>query len=254
MTENNINFTERHLRDFGSHEIYLPKKYNDFSSHLSYTGDSEENRFRFKNSLIITPNYEVEFNGTGGIKYIKNHDDCVFFNGGGIFAITNNIQKLPVMLKREISKISTQKKLVVAEKYNYEEKYEVHQNIILYYEENRIDFQVSFVKNIDNETKDITTEFGLNFYFPELYGSSIEYKKFSGADEYKEEKEDIDMLENIEYIILNCGKICGMTIYPEKTQTVVCKNKSMYFTVPNPPEAETNQINIKYYLEKYRIV
>ncbi|MCL1901527.1 MAG: GyrI-like domain-containing protein, partial [Firmicutes bacterium] len=53
-------------------------------------------------SLVITPFYETEFNVSGGLKYIKNHDECVFFYNDCIFALTNNIQKIPVLIKRGI--------------------------------------------------------------------------------------------------------------------------------------------------------
>ena len=247
MNENNVG---RHNRNFGSRQIYLPKKYNSLYN-SDYDNTINGNKFRFKNSLIVTPNYEVEFESTGGIKYIRNHDGCVFFSGANIFAQTNGVQKLPVMLKRGINKLSSQKKLIVEEKYNYEEKYEIHQNIILYYEENRIDFQVLFVKDLEYETKDITSEFGLNFYFPEMYGETLEYKKFPEKQEYKQA---FDLLENAEYIYLNCSKICGMTVYPERKQALRYKNKSLDFAVSNPPDLEKNYINIKIYLEKYKVV
>jgi hypothetical protein len=161
------------------------------------------------------------------------------------------VQKLPVMLKRGITKSASQKKLIVEEKYNYEEKYEIHQNIILYYEENRLDFQIFFVKNLNLETKDITSEFALNFYLPEMHGCTLEYKKFQEKDEHKKA---FDSLGNAEYIFLNCGKECGMTIYPERRQTLRYKNKSLDFAVANPPDLERNYINIKFYLEKYKVI
>ena len=264
MSENNIG---RHHRNFGSRQIYLPKKYNDLSADYNKhdkNGNNDTNKFRFKNSLIITPNYEAEFESTGGIKYIKNHDDCVFFSGGGISAQTNGVKKLPVMQKRGVNKLSGQKKLIIEEKYNYEEKYEIHQNIILYYEENRVDFQVSFVKNTQLETKDITSEFALDFNFPEMYGDIFEYKEFAKKDEIKQTLEKLDKgLSGIEYIYLECrkGQEYGMTIYPERKQTIEYKtstgynkNKSLIFSVANPPELDKNYINLKFYLEKYKVV
>ena len=246
MSENN---TGRNHRNFGSREIYLPKKYNSLYN-SDYDNNFYGNKFRFKNSLIITPNYEIEFESTGGVKYAGNHDGCVFFSGANIFAETNGIRKLPVMLKRGITKLSSQKKLIIEEKYNYEEKYDIHQNIILYYEENRIDFQTIFVKT-ELETKDITSGFALNFYFPEMYGETLAYKKFPEKQEYKQA---VSMLENTEYIYLDCGKICGMTIYPERTQILRYKSKSLDFYAANPPELDKNYINIKIYLEKYKVV
>ena len=246
----NENKTGRHHRNFGSREVYLPRKYNGLYN-TDYNHVYDSNSFRFKNSLIITPNYEAEFESTGGIKYIRSHEGCAFFSGANIFAQTNNVQKLPVLLKRGIHKLSSQKKLIVEEKYNYEEKYEIHQNIILYYEENRIDFQVLFVKNLNLETKDITSEFAINFYLPEMDGCTLEYKKFTETDEYKQA---FDELDNAEYIFLNCRKTCGMTIYPGREHRLRYKNKSLDFAVENPPDTEKNYINIKIYLEKYKVV
>ena len=246
MSENS---NGRHHRNFGSRQIYLPKKYNSLYN-SDYDNNLNGNKFKFKNSLIITPNYEIEFEGTGGIKYIKNHDGCVIFSGANIFAQTNAVQKLPIMLRRGINKLSDQKKLIVEEKYNYEEKYEIHQNIILYYGENRLDFQTLFVKNTGLETKDITSEFALNFYLPE-YSEMLEYKKFTEKNEHKQA---FDLLDNAEYIYLSCGKIHGMTIYPERGQILRYKNKSLDISVANPPELERNYINIKFYLERYKLV
>ena len=248
MSGNNIG---RHHRNFGSRQIYLPKKYNSLYNADYENNLYDSNRFKFKNSLIITPHYEAEFESTGGIKYIRNHEGCIFFTGANLFAQTNGVQKLPVMLKRGINKLSSQKKLIVEEKYNYEEKYEIHQNIILYYEENRIDFQVLFVKNLNLQTKDITSEFAVNFYLPEMYGCTLEYKKFSETDEYKDA---FEKLENAEYICLNCRECCAMTIYPERKQLIRHKNKSLDFAVDNPPDSEKNYINLKIYLEKYKVI
>lgn len=154
------------------------------------TGD--ENVFRFKNSLIITPFYEIEFNATGGIKYLRNHANTVFIVGDHIYARTNNIQKIPVLLKREINKQSDQKKLIIEEKYNYEEKYSINQNIILFFDENRLDFQILFNKNKSSkENKDITDEFSLAFFLPEVDNKILLPEDcsgnrllYSGANEY----------------------------------------------------------------------
>ena len=62
-------------RDFERRKVYAPG-----SQGIQYANNyAGENKFRFKNSLVITPFYEIEFNASGGIKYIKNHDDFVFF-------------------------------------------------------------------------------------------------------------------------------------------------------------------------------
>ncbi|MCL2774088.1 MAG: hypothetical protein FWD71_12150 [Oscillospiraceae bacterium] len=231
----------------------------------------------------MTPNYEIEFNGTGGMKYIKNHDECTFFTGGNIFFRTNNILKMPVLLKREINKLSSQKKLIVEEKYNYEEKYEAHQNIILYYEENRIDFQVLFKKSdpenniLYQNKKDITTEFSLNLCVPGIE-DAVTYKKYAENDEYKnfiskllhsnsvnsiedinlhdhEFDKDLPILENLEYIIIKCGKSADlyMTIYPDKKQILKYNNKFLGFAVTNLNQ-ENHYINLKIYLERYKFV
>lgn len=215
----------------------------------------------------------MEFNGTGGIKYLRNNDDYVFFTGGNIFCKTNNIQKMPVLLKREINKLSSQKKLIIEEKYNYEEKYEAYQNIILYYAENRIDFSLLFDKlNMQNSKhiKDITNEFTLMLTVPGI-DDVITYKKYAGKQEYKnlfskllytnyyesenasesDKADDIvktdktdkfdefdknyPILDSLEYFIIKCvkNKDIYMTVYPDKNQILKYKNKSLCFSVPN---------------------
>jgi len=199
--------------------------------------------------LIVTPYYEVEFNGTGGIKYIKNNDDILFFSGDNILARTNKIQKLPVLLQRDINKIASQKKLIVKEKYNYEEKFEITQDIILYYLENRIDFQVVFSKNNEYKTKDITDEFELNFYFPE-FDIISEVKNFDNQNQ--NQNSDSMVLNHIEYLLLSLNKNKGsITIYPEINQNIILKNKNIVFSVPNLESTTKNYINLKFYLEKY---
>jgi len=253
-------------RDFERHGVYTQRNpgYNT-------RGDTKDNRFRFKNSLVITPNYEIEFNASGGIKYIKNHEDCVFFTNDGIFAMTNNVQKIPILVKREINKHSVQKKLIVEEKYNYEEKYEIIKNIILYYEENRIDFQILFNKS-DLITKDITTEFSLNLFIPGM-DEIITYKKYDGKQEHKSllsnftdlnDLNDINTPEisnnnrtsfGLEYIVIGCGKPGNpcMTLYPDKRLLTAYKNKSLCFITPNISHPQKNYINLKIYLENYRV-
>ena len=249
-------------RDFERHGVYTPKN-PGYNTQLT-SGDSKDNRFRFKNSLVITPNYEIEFNASGGIKYIKNHEDCVFFTNDGIFAMTNNIQKIPILIKRGINKQSVQKKLIVEEKYNYEEKYEIIKNIILYYEENRIDFQILFNKS-DLITKDITTEFSLNLFIPGI-DEIITYKKYDGRQEHKSllsnftNLNDINEINtpeinNLEYIAIGCGKPGSscMTLYPDKRLLTSYKDKSLRFITPNTSHLQKNYINLRIYLENYRV-
>ena len=57
--------SSRQHRDFGRHDIYMPKKINNiYTANTArvyagaYNANNTENRFRFKNSLIMTPNYE----------------------------------------------------------------------------------------------------------------------------------------------------------------------------------------------------
>ena len=179
----NARINSKSNRDFERHGVYTPRNLNiNYGQETGTKKNNTENilssNFRFKNSLVITPYYEIEFNAVGGIKYIKNHDERVFFTNGGLFAVTNGVQKIPVLLKRGVNKHAAQKKLTVEEQYNYEEKYEIFKNIILYYDENRIDFQILFNKN--NKTapennpnpKDITTEFSLNINVPEITGAN----------------------------------------------------------------------------------
>jgi len=244
-------------RDFGSQKVYLPKKYNNHNSLENSASLTEGQSFRFKNSLIITPYYELEFHASGGIKYVSNHDDRIFFKNAGIFALTNNIQKIPVLLKRSINKYPAQKKLIVAEKYNYEEKYDIYINIILYYEENRLDFQIIFEKSdASRNTKDITSEFSLNLYIPGANGE-ITYKKYDGSEEYKEQ-DGLNNINGIEYITAEYGKRGGacMTLYPDKRHFVRRQDKSLCFASPNlsnSAETQKNHINLKIYLEKYKI-
>jgi len=221
-------------RDFERHGVYTPRN-------LNY---NNETKFRFKNSLVITPFYETEFYESGGIKYIKNHEEHVFFTNCGIFATTNNIQKIPVLTSRGINKQSIQTKLIIEEKYNYEEKYNIQKNIILYYNENRIDFQILFEKTELN-TKDITTDFSLNLIVPE--SGITTYKKYSE----KQEESEIPH-GNLEYITVN-RKGSFMTLYPGKNLSTEYKNKSLSFTASNIFQPAKNHIDLKIYLENYRI-
>jgi hypothetical protein len=227
----------RNNRDFERHRVYAPR-YNDYN---------RDNKFKFRNSLVITPFYETEFNPSGGIKYIKNHDDRVFFADDSIFATTNNIQKMPVLISRGINKQSGKKKLTIEEKYNYEEKYEIYKNIVLYYEENRIDFDILFNKsNVgpNQNLKDITTEFYLSLSVPSMT---------SGTNISVNENENIS--GNPEYIIVGDGKKGGlcMTVYPDKNLLAGYKDRTLSFTAPNISQPQKNNINIKIYLENYRV-
>jgi len=268
MTTEKTEDKTKQNRDFERHKVYAPKSLDidirqnqnktdkDKSGYINdYT---KENKFRFKNSLIITPFYEIEFNATGGIKYIKNHEDCVFFTNDGIFATTNNVQKIPVLLKREINKQSMQKKLIVQEKYNYEEKYEIYKNIILYYEENRIDFQIQYNKSEQTQhPKDITTEFILNLSVPgiSVTDGMVTYKKYDGNEEYKSSVSAFsDFSESLEYMIIEPkpGGLC-MSLYPDKNLLTEYKNKSLNFTASNISQPQKNYINLKIFLENYKI-
>lgn len=261
-------------RDFERHGVYTPRNPNiHFSNNIrdgTNKDNGRDNKFRFKNSLIITPYYEIEFHDVGGIKYIKNHENRVFFTNDGIYALTNNIQKIPVLLKRGINKQPIQKKLIVEEKYNYEEKYEIYKNIILYYDENRIDFQISFNKldidpekseNTHTNIKDITTEFSLNLSVSGI-DEIITYKKYSSKDEYKSLLSELSGDNSLsggglEYLMVGCEKGGGacMTVYPGKKLLTSCNHasKSLCFTTPNLSAPQRNYINLKIYLENYRV-
>ena len=250
--------TTNNNRDFERHGVYTPRSLNiNYGTKNKPETDKTETggRFRFKNSLVITPYYEIEFHATGGIKYIKNHEGQVFFTNAGLFAVTNNIQKIPVLLKRGVNKQSAQKKLIVGEKYNYEEKYEIYKNIILYYEENRIDFQISFNKS-DLDTNDITTEFSLNLSVPGI-DDIITYKKYNAKEEYKSFLSDFSDGSDgsLEYLMVGCGKHGGsrMTVYPDKKLLTGSKNKILQFAASNISSPQKNYINLKIYLENYRI-
>ena len=248
-------------RDFERRGVYTPENSGFNYNNYNDSDYNRENKFRFRNSLVITPFYETEFDVSGGIKYIQNHDGCVFFEDDRIFATTNNIQKLPVLIKRGLNKQPVQKKLTVGEKYNYEEKYEIYKNIILYYEENRIDFQIMFNKlDSDKNTKDITTEFYLSLSVPgmPLPGNIITYKKYNEKHEYKSSGSpgtEIENSVNLEYIAAGLGKSedCCMTLYPGRNLLTGYKDKSLTFTAPNISHPQKNYINLKIYLENYRI-
>jgi len=238
------------------------KQNRDFERHGVYTaGYTQENKFKFKNSLVITPFYETEFDVSGGIRYIKNHDDRIFFTNDSIFAITNGIQKMPVLVKRGIKKHAAKKKLIVEENYNYEEKYNINKNIVLYYEENRMDFQIIFDKSdLNANIKDITTEFFLSLSVPGIDEDEITYKKYDGKGEYKSAAADFfdsnnNNNNNLEYVVLRYGKYgeSYMTLYPDKKHFISYKNNSMCFVTPNNPYQEKNYINLKIYLDKYKI-
>jgi hypothetical protein len=254
--------TERN-RDFERHGVYTTRNNTRTSSSGTSSGgtNSSDNKFSFKNSLVITPNYEIEFNASGGIKYIRDHEDREFFTNDGIFAMTNNIQKMPVLLKRGINKQSVQKKLIVEEKYNYEEKYEIIKNIIIYYEENRIDFQIIFTKS-ELITKDITTEFSLDLSIPQI-DDIVTYKKYDNKQEYKSLLSNFTNINdtnppeinNLEYMVIGCGKPGSscMTLYPDKRLLTAYKNNTLRFITPNVSHPQKNYINLKIYLENYRV-
>ena len=253
----------RYYRSFGKHDIYMPKNLSkEKTNNYNNKRNDDENKFKFKNSLIITPFYEIEFNNTGGIKYLRNHENVVFLVGDNIYARTNNILKIPILIKREINKLSSQKKLIVEEKYNFEEKYEIHQNIILYYEENRLDFQILFNKSkkiSDIYSKDITDEFSFNLFVPEIlnipdssniiiyktYRAQIHTSMFAGA------ANSDSLIENPEWLVIKCGTEY-MTIFFDKNQFLKYKNKTLHFVVPNVDlkNQQKYYINFKLYLEK----
>ncbi|MCL2097077.1 MAG: hypothetical protein FWH10_09300 [Oscillospiraceae bacterium] len=265
--EYNSRVNSKYNRDFERRGVYTPRNLDiqyGRGQRVKSGDETPPNNFRFKNSLIITPYYETEFNAMGGIKYLKNHDGRVFFTNDGIFATTNNIQKIPVLVKRSVNKQAVQKKLIIEEKYNYEEKYEIFKNIILYYEENRIDFQILFNRvNSNNNIKDITTEFSLSLSPPSIYSGDdiITYKRYN---EKQEQTALISQLPQIisgggipEYIIAGCGKndeSC-MTLYADKRLSANYdeQNKSLRFVTPNGLNQEKNYINLKIYLENYRV-
>ena len=253
----------KYSRSFGKHDVYMPKnltvsnKNNNYNKH----GD-DENKFKFKNSLIITPFYEIEFNNNGGIKYLRNHENSVFLVGDNIYARTNNILKIPILIKREINKLSSQKKLIVEEKYNFEEKYEIYQNIILYYEENRLDFQVLFSKSKKGSgsySKDITDEFYVSLFVPEISNISdipdaVIYKTYK-AQTYTSMfiggAGTPPVVENPEQMIIKCEKEY-MTIFFDRNQYIKYKNKTLHFVVPNVDikNQQKYYVNFKLYLEK----
>ena len=270
--ENNYSKPKQN-KDFVRHGVYTPRSLNiqygtdktdrkkyEYSNNNDNDNYKRENKFKFKNSLVITPFYEIEFNASGGIKYIKSHEDRVFFTNDSIFVTTNGIQKIPVLLKRGINKQSMQKKLIVEEKYNYEEKYKIYKNIILYYEENRVDYQITFNKSEpepNHNIKDITTEFSLNISIPGIDDIAT-YKKYNGKQEYNSFLSGFSngsALDGLEYISVGCGKKGGscMTVYPDKKLLTEYKKKSLDFAVSNIAQPRKNYINLKIYLENYKV-
>ena len=162
-------------------------------------------------------------------------------------------------MKRGINKQSAQKKLIVEEKYNYEEKYEIYKNIVLYYEENRIDYQIAFNKldrpESGQNSKDITTEFSLNISIPGA-DDTVAYKKYNGKQEYHSALSGhLPEEDDIEYIVARLGKYgeSYMTLYPGRRQSVRCGEKSLRFVASNISQPQKNYINLKIYLEKYKI-
>jgi len=255
----------RHYRGFGNHDVYMPKNLNSKNHNNNYNynkRNDDENKFKFKNSLIITPFYEIEFNNSGGIKYLRNHENTVFLVGDNIYARTNNILKIPILIKREINKLSSQKKLIVEEKYNFEEKYEIYQNIILYYEENRLDFQILFnkAKKVSGTySKDITDEFSVNLFVPEISNISetpdtVIYKTYKAqtyTSMFANSASIPPVVKNPEWVIIKCEKEY-MTIFFDRNQNLKYKNKTLHFFVPNVDvlNQQKHYVNFKLYLEK----
>jgi len=82
-------------------------------------------------------------------------------------------------------------------------------------------------------------------------GNIVTYKKYNGKQEYNSP----DDFDNLEYLVAGSGKQGGhcMTLYPGRKLLTVYKNKSLSFTVPNVSQPQRNYINLKIYLENYRI-
>lgn len=135
-------------------------------------GFGESSPFTLKNSLIITPHYEVEFELTGGIRYVKNHRNDVLLVGDRISVIMNGVKKIPILLKREIDKRSEDKKIIVAEMYNFDDVYRFHHDVALFYDENKIESVLRCVKNNGQKPvgydKNIISSMSIGYSIPEV--------------------------------------------------------------------------------------
>lgn len=134
--------------------------------------DKGNSPFTLKNSLIITPHYEVEFELTGGIRYVKNHRNDVLAVGDRISVIMNDVKKIPILLKREIDKRSEDKKIVVAETYNFDDVYFFRHDVSLFYDENKIDSLLRCEKNDGQKPvgheKNVISSMSIGYSFPEI--------------------------------------------------------------------------------------
>ncbi|MCL2816744.1 MAG: hypothetical protein FWD23_19260, partial [Oscillospiraceae bacterium] len=105
--------------------------------------------------------------------------------------------------------------------------------------------------------KDITTEFSLNLSVPGISRAddTVTYKKYNGKQEYKSLLSSSDFSEPLEYLVINCGRHenSRMTLYPDKKLLTEYKNKSMNFTASNIAQPQKNYINLKIYLENYKV-
>lgn len=154
-------------RSFGTKNIGR----TDNKSNKRY-GFGEFSPFTLKNSLIITPHYEVEFELTGGIRYVKNHRNDVLAVGDRISVIMNGVKKIPILLKREIDKRSEDKKIIVAEMYNFDDVYRFHHDVSLFYDEYKIESVLRCVKNNGpkpvGSDKNIISSMSLGYSIPEV--------------------------------------------------------------------------------------
>lgn len=183
INQNDGTFKEKENREFGTKnpfgnkpnksygfgESTFRKGKQPFGENAYFGGGSP---FTLKNSLIITPHYEVEFELTGGVRYVKNHRNDVLIVGDRISVIMNGVKKIPILLKREIDKRSEEKKIIVAEMYNFDDIYRFHHDVSLFYDENKIESVLRCVKNNGikpvGSDKNIISSMSLGYSIPEI--------------------------------------------------------------------------------------
>ena len=191
-----------------------------------------ESAFKFKNSLILTPNYEAEFSTGGGVRYIRSFDNEILFMQEGIFVTYNGILKLPVMEKREIKRQSDRQRLVIEEKYNFEETFAIKQETVLFYGEPRVDLLVTAEKVFRAASKAADRQYTLTLHLiaPEIgetarwRGAGVpegEYVAFLTREGAR--------LEGASEVSLEYGR-SDMLLYPEGGYDIYIKKMDLKLT------------------------
>lgn len=164
----NRDFGVRGGGNFGYNKHSTGSRGENQKNYENNYGYGESSPFKLKNSLIITPHYEVEFELTGGIRYVKNHRNDVLLVGDRINVMMNSVKKIPILLKREIDKRSEDKKIVVTEVYNFDDIYKFNHEISLFYDENKISCVLRCVRTNALGEKNIINSMSLGYSLPEV--------------------------------------------------------------------------------------